>query len=65
MIEDINDLGNDTEIFEHDYDRCIPEEHETEDDYDDDDDDVLKQEQQQLLMGSRKSRNFFKYEMFY
>lgn len=31
-----------------------------------DEDDVVRQEQQRLLMGgSRKSRNFFKYEMFY
>lgn len=39
------------------------------DDEDDDDEDedgnLERQEQKQLLMGSRKSRNFFKYEMFY
>ncbi|KAI8118670.1 Sodium/hydrogen exchanger 1 [Lucilia cuprina] len=33
------------------------------DDENDEDDDIEKQEQQYLLMGSRKSRNFFKYEI--
>lgn len=37
-----------------------------EDDDEDEDNDIERQEQKRLLMdGSKKSRNFFKYEVFY